>query len=350
MQKRTVLSCLLLFFLMGLNNFLSAQIGGNKAYSFLTLQPNARIAALGGSAIATYENDINLAIQNPALLRASMNKQVGLSHAFYLADIQAGYVTYAWSFDSNQTMAAGLQYVNYGTMEETLDNGVIIGNFTAGDYAFNLAYSRRLDKRLHVGGQFKVIYSDLGTFNSMAIGLDAGITYHNPINLWTFSVALSNLGKQLKTYNGENSEDLPFDIQAGASKKLKNAPFRFSVIAKHLEKPGKLVYQNPNKPSLQKDLETGEIIEEDISIGTKVMSHLNTSAEILLGKSVYVAFGYNYLRRWEMGLKDVSGTTGFSWGFGINLSKFQVAYGSSSYIIGKSTNHLSLILYLNKRT
>ena len=326
----------------------SAQTGGMASYQFLSLQPNARIAALGGNAIATYENDVNLAVQNPALLRPSMSQQVGFSHAFYLADIQAGYVTYAQSIDSTQIIGGGLQYVNYGQFQRTGSNGEILGNFNAGDYSLNVTYSKRLDPRLYIGGQVKLLYSSLGEYNSYAIAMDIGLTYHDPIKLWTFSAVVSNIGKELKSYTTNNSEELPFDFQIGASKKLINAPFRFSVIAKHMESPGKMVYQNYNKPSLQKDLETGNVIPENLSFGTKAMSHLNASAELILGKSLYLGMGYNYIRRWEMGLRDFAGMAGFSWGFGIKMSKYQIAYARSCYMIGKSTDHISLIVYLNK--
>lgn len=326
-----------------------AQTGGSNSYNFLTLQPSARIAALGGSAIATYENDINLAVQNPALLRSSMSNQLGFSHVFYLADIQAGYITWAHAPDSSQIIGGGIQYVNYGSFTKTTSNGEVLGSFMAGDYSFNCIYSRRLDSRWQVGGQVKVIYSSLGEYNTLALAIDAGITYHDPGRKLTVSAVMSNVGKQMAAFNNQNDESLPFNLQVGASKKLQNAPFRFSAVVNHLERPGKLIFQNLNKPSLQKDLETGDVIPENISIGSKVMSHVNLSAELLFGQAMYLGFGYNYLRRWEMGLKDLSGMSGFSWGFGINMTRWRFGYARSSYIINQSTDHFSIILNLNKQ-
>ncbi|MBL0097734.1 MAG: hypothetical protein IPP46_15480 [Bacteroidetes bacterium] len=45
-----------------------AQSGGNNTFEFLNLVAPARIAALGGNAIATHSDDITLVSQNPALL------------------------------------------------------------------------------------------------------------------------------------------------------------------------------------------------------------------------------------------------------------------------------------------
>jgi len=45
------------------------------------------------------------------------------------------------------------------------------------------------------------------------------------------------MGTQLSTYNGTAvKEELPFDLQAGISKRLENAPFQFSVTAHHLHR------------------------------------------------------------------------------------------------------------------
>lgn len=334
----------LLLFLSPFSLF--AQVSGNQTFSMLAYQPGARIAALGGYGISVYEKDINLAIQNPALLRAHQSRQIGFSHGFYFADVQAGSLISAYAPDSNQTFGISMQYVSYGNFEKTSANGEVLGKFTVGDYALGMLYSRRLSSRLQIGTQLKVAYSSLADYSSFGLAMDVGLTYHDPVELWTYSIVLSNLGKQLKSYSGTNSEDMPLNLQAGVSKKLKNAPFRFSITSQHLEKPGKLLYQNVNKPSLQKDLSTGEVIPENINLGNKVMSHMVLGTELLLGKSLYLAFGYNYLRRWEMGLKDLAGSAGFSWGFGIRVSRLSFAYGRATTLTSNATDHLSLILNL----
>jgi hypothetical protein len=320
-----------------------SQIGGQTAYPFLNLHPNARIASLGGNAIANPENDINLASQNPSLLRDTMHNQIAFSHAFIFTDIQTGYFAHARHFKKLGTFAAGLQYFSYGNFKKTASNGEPLGMFTAGDYAFNIAYSRPLSDYVTIGTQVKFIYSTLSEFTSTAIAIDAGITYYNPKYLITLTAVFNNYGTQLSNYNELEEKELPFNVQLGFSKKLKNAPFRFSIIGKHLNNPGQMIYQNDNRPNAQRDLETGNLIDEDLHFGKYLMSHVNASTELLLGKSFYFAIGYNYLRRWEMGLKDFAGAAGFSWGFGLKVKKMQLGYGRNAYFIGNSTDHLSLV-------
>jgi hypothetical protein len=326
---------------------ISAQIGGTSVYQFITVQPNARIAALGGSAISITDNDMNLAIQNPSLLRKEMSNQITYNHVFLFEGISAGYAGFAHSLDSTTTMSAGIQYVNYGDFKQTTANGDVIGTFSAGEYNMHVGYGKKLSQQLSVGAQLKFIYSAMEQYSSYGIATDIGATYNNTDNLYTVAAVISNLGRQLKTYTPGNKEELPFNVQVAASKRFKHNPFRFTVTASHLEKAGRLLYNNPDKPGLKKDLETGEVIPETFNVGEKILAHLTFSSEILLGKTFYIGLGYNQLRRWEMKLDEVGGFTGFSWGFGFRVSKVQVAYGNSSYFVGHGTNHFSFIFNLN---
>lgn len=337
----------LLFFLIFICKNSFGQIGGTSTYQFLTLQPNAHIAALGGSAIATPDNDINLAIQNPSLLNKEMNNQVTYNYVSYVAGIGAGYAGYAHHFDSIGTFAAGIQYITYGDFTKTSSNGEILGSFRAGEYNIHISYAKQYGP-FSVGGAIKFINSNLEEYNSYGLAADLSGTYYDRKNLITIAGVISNYGKQLKTYRTGNNESLPLNVQLGISKKFLRAPLRFSVVANHLENPGGLMYQNVNKPGLTKDLESGELQLEDIGYAKKTLSHLNFSGEVVLSKSFYVALGYNYLRRWELKLDQMGGFAGFSWGFGVKINKFQLAYGHTGYNVGYGTDHFSFIIYMNE--
>ena len=60
-----------------------AQIGGQHAFQFLDLDFTARSAALGGDFIAAKDNDINLAVANPAMISDKMHQNVALNHIFF---------------------------------------------------------------------------------------------------------------------------------------------------------------------------------------------------------------------------------------------------------------------------
>lgn len=324
-----------------------AQLGGNATYQFITVQPNARIAAMGGSAISLDDNDLNLAVQNPSMLKPSMANQITYNHVFLFDGISSGYAGYAFNADSIGTFGVGMQYINYGEFQRTTANGEVIGTFNAGEYCMNIGFGKKLNEYFSVGGQLKTIYSSLDEYSSYGIAIDAATTYHNTKNLVTIAGVVSNVGRQLKTYTEGNNEPIPFNLQLAISKKFHHNPFRFTLTANHLEKAGKLLYENNEKPGLTKDLETGEVVPQTFNFGEKVMAHLTVGTEVLLGKHVYLALAYNHYKRWEMKLADVGGFAGFSWGFGLKISKFQLAYGNTGYFVGHGTNHISFSFNLN---
>ena len=327
-----------------------AQIGGERTFMFLNQFSNARINALGGYAISIKEADVNLGLQNPALLNANMNHQAAFNYMRFVDDISSGYFAYAFKLDSNNTLAAGVQYINYGDFTRTTENAEELGTFTAGEYNYHVSYARKLNDNWSVGGALKFINSNLDIYHSMGLAIDAGINYYNPKNLVSLSGVVANFGYQFKPYRPGNHEDLPLNIMLGFSKKFQHNPFRFSIVAHNLQSPLRLTYNNLSRPGLNKDFNTGEVIPERITTIDKIAAHLNVSAEILLGKFMWVGMGYNHLRRYEMKLSERTGTAGFSWGLGMRFKKFQMAYGSAGYHAAYGTNAFSCVLFINQFT
>jgi hypothetical protein len=326
-----------------------AQTGGNSAYKFLNLHPSARVAALGGNLNCVYDNDVNLALQNPALLNKSMNKQVAFNISDYLADITTGYVAAAKHYDSIGTFSASLLYVNYGSFIAADNAGNITGTFKAGDYAFIMGYGNTYKSRFSYGASLKFIYSSLAEFNSVGIAADIGGTYFNASKLVTASLVIRNIGTQITTYAGTR-EPLPFGIEAGVSLKPEHAPLRFSLVAHNLQKFD-LSHINPHAREKIISLETQEEIPQKVTFGTKVLQHCIIGTEFLISKSVNIRLGYNSLRRSEMALSTRSnnnkqGMVGFSFGMGVRINRFHLSYGRSSYHLANAINQFSVVTNL----
>ncbi len=329
------------FFLLAFTNLAFAQIGGMGTYRFLYVSPNARIAALGGNAISTPDADVNLVSQNPSLLNKNNNNQIGLNFVNYFADISAGEANYARHFDSlKTTFAAGIQYINYGKFNKTAADGQDLGTFSAGEYNLHFSAARAY-KQYSYGATLKVINSNLEAYNSFGVAIDVAGNWTSPDKLLLLSAVVSNFGTQLKTYTEGNYEKIPYNVQLGFSKKFEHNPFRIGVIAHNLQSPGKLLYQIENRQLIS--LETGEPVQEDFTILQKTMSHLIFNTELIFGKTLNVRFGYNPMRQRELALNNIRGFNGFSWGFGIKINRFQVAYGLGGYMPGKNTNTFSII-------
>jgi len=321
-----------------------AQLGGKSTFQFLNLNASARPAALGGNAIATHEDDVTLVWQNPSQLQISMNKQLAFSYVGYIADIKFGDVAYAQSAGKFGMYAATLHFVNYGSFDRTDETSAIIGTYTAGEYALALSWSKALDSNLFIGASFKGILSDLGDYKSNGVAADVGITWYKPEKLICATFVVKNVGTQLKKYENGDREPLPFEIQAGFSKQLLNAPFRFSFIGQQLQKFD-LSFIDPLKSGV--DPLTGEDKSEKISFAKKVSLHLIMNVEILFSKNFNVRLGYNFLRRNELGFPDKKGLSGLSGGFGFKVNKFNLSYARAVYNTAGGSNHFTITTSLS---
>jgi hypothetical protein len=317
------------------------QVGGDNTYEFLNLSSSARIASLGGKLVPVRDNDLNLVFANPAALDASMSKQLTFSGVGYFAGIKYGYAAYAHEFKKAGIFSAGMHYVDYGDFQETDETGLVMGSFSAGEYSLNLTWAKPIaDSSLNVGVTMKTIYSSLERYTSYGVAFDIGLNYYIEPALINLSFVAKNAGRQLKAYREDNNEPLPFEMQLGISKKLAKAPFRFSMVLHHLEKPD-MTYSDPAKEN-ELDPITGEPVDNSVSTGDKILRHVILGAEVLLSKNFHVRFGYNFQRRQELGIENKMGTAGLSWGFGFRVSKFIFSYGRATYHLAGASNHFSI--------
>ncbi len=322
-----------------------AQIGGKNTYDFLNLTNSARVASLGGDNISIVDNDFNLVFHNPALLSDSMSDNLTLNYVNYFSDINYGYVGYAKKYKDYGNFAAGIHYINYGDFTQADETGVILGNFSASEYSFNLTWAKKIDSLVNFGAKLKTIYSVLDNYYSSGIAVDAGLVYYNPKKLLSAAFVMKNLGMQIKPYTKGMREPLPFDLQLGISKKLKHAPLRFSFTAKNLL-DFKMTYDNPT--STQTDI----VVNADSSankFGKQVghyadeaFRHIIIGLEIIPIKNFFVNIGYNYQRRQELKIETRAAMVGFSFGVGIKISKFYLSYGRATYHLAGASNHISL--------
>jgi hypothetical protein len=327
-----------------------SQIGGSSIYNFLNLSNSARATSLGGTVVSIRDQDLNLAVVNPALLDSTLNNNLALNYTKYLPDVNInyGFVSYAHHVRNIGTFNGNIQYVNYGNFRETDATGLETGSFTASDYAFNIGYGKPLghpdsNRQFSVGANVKYIYSQLYSYTSSGAALDLGLNYYCPKRNFSASLLLRNMGRELKEYSSGNREPLPYEILAGISFKPKHAPFRLTITGTHLE-VWDLTYIDPANPPLTTDPLTGAAIKQNhVKIfSDKVMRHVLFGGELLLSKSFNIRFGYNYERRQELMVDSRRGLIGMSFGFGIRVYKFHLSYGHAAYHIAGGSNTFSI--------
>lgn len=320
-----------------------SQIGGEYSFDFLNLANSARMASLGGNQIALNDStDLNVSHNNPALLRPGMANLISLNYVNYFAGIKYGYAAFSFESPVPGNFALGMQYINYGSFIEALPNGVKTGaTFTAGEYALNIIWSHEAGRFLY-GINLKPILSSFENYQSVAIAGDLGLSFLSKNRLGVVSLVARNFGTQLtRYYDGAEKQPLPFDLQFGISQKLQHAPIRFAATLQHLQK------WDLAKPEINFTSSGTTYIEE--SFTKKFMRHLVLGVELLPSPNFTLRAGYNYQLRQEMKLDERLSTVGFSWGFGVRVSRFQLNYGSSRFHIAGSSNILSLAINLGEK-
>ncbi|GHT79193.1 hypothetical protein FACS189464_3830 [Bacteroidia bacterium] len=325
-------ACFITLVLLFLSVGLQAQVGGEATYRFLDLTPSPQVAALGGEVIAVPAANPALAFYNPALLDSASSNMLSLNYVHFLAGINFGYAAYARSYRQNN-FALGVHYVNYGRFTEADMLGMITGEFTAAEYAFNLTYSRRLpwlDSALTVGVSVKPLLSVFERYSSYGLLADAGVTYRHPDKLFTAALVVRNVGTQLTTYAGNGREAVPFEVQLGLSQRLQHAPFRLSLVIQHLE-------SRLGGGDTEADEKHGAGLYAD-----ELMRHIVLGVECLPFKGLTLRGGYNYQRRQEMKASSRTGMVGFSWGAGIHVSRFHIDYARSRWHLAGASNHFAI--------
>lgn len=308
--KNVKLKDIIFCFFIVLPLIATAQSGDN-AFSFLRLPYSARAAALGGSNISIIEDDITLAMHNPALLINVSDKTINLNYMSYMSDSKVAGAAFSRTFNERSAGAITARYVDYGDFEGYTEDNIHTGSFSAKDMEFAVSYSYLLSNYWSGGVSGKFIYSKYETLSSIALGVDLGINYYNPDKGLSASLVLKNLGGQVKAFE-EKSEKMPVDVQLGISKMLPHAPIRISLTLTNLHKWGKDDFYNADG---SKD-STSDIL----------MKHVVIGADAFIGKNFYASLGYNFRMSKELSAGG-SKWDGLSAGAGLNINK--VKFGAS---------------------
>ncbi len=334
-----------IFFLLLFSQITSAQIGGDNVYEFMNLPISARVSALGGNLITVKDDDNALAYGNPAALNPLMHKQITFNSAFYAAGINYGFLGYGFHNNRfNTTFNAGIQYITYGNFVATDETGLQTGEFSASEYVFNIGAGRQYSEELSYGINLKTIYSRLESYNSVGIAADAAVMYADTSTNFTATLLFKNIGTQLTAYTPDNREDVPFEVQAGISKRLRYLPFRFSIIAHNLQR-WNIRYDDPNQvePTSLFD-DTPQETNRFVVFTDNFFRHFIFNGELLAGKAenFRLRLGYNHLRRAELNVNNLRSLAGFSTGIGIKVKKFRIDYGLAVYHLAGAVHHFGI--------
>jgi len=306
----------------------------SPAYNFLNIPSSALAYGLGGINLTAIEDDINSIDQNPGLLGAEIDMQLGFNYMRYVGESNFAGVKFARRAGEHGAWAMGVQYFGYGTIKGADINGILTGDFSPKDMMFNGIYAHDITDRWRGGINLKFIYSSYDAYSAMAIATDLGVNYYDPDRNLSFSVVASNLGGQVKRFH-EKYDRLPIDLRIGFSKSFGSLPVNWSVTLWNLTKWHLPFYDNGD--GTESD---GTVIKD--SFTSNLFRHLIFAADFVPSEKFHIGLGYNYKTRTDMSTYKRSFLSGFSACAGINVRNFGFGVALSQPHTGATTIMLNI--------
>lgn len=316
-----------------------AQLGAN-AYSFLDVSSSTHALALGGYGIAVAGPDPMIVDQNPGLLGPEIGRVAALSYMRYFGSSNFATARFAHSAGERGAWAVGIRYLDYGSIDGYTPDGSYTGSFKPQDIAVEGTYSHDFTDRLRGGINAKFIYSNYEEYSAIALAADLGINYYDEEKDLSLSAVIKNAGGQVKRFH-EAYDHLPFDIQLGYMQGLGGGPFSLSITAHHLTHWKLPYYRHELNNGADTDIE-----EEDYKFMPTFFRHLAFGLQYSPSEKFYVALGYNYKTRGDMGTYQRNFLSGFSLGLGINVSDFGIGVSFSQPHKSASTIGLNLAYHM----
>lgn len=294
-------TCIAIFALCGLTTA-SAQPADPSTFSFLRIEPSARAAAMGGSFAAVADGDINAFFYNPALISSAVDGQLSLSYLNHIADVNAGFASYGHQYGDLATFAAGIRYLNWGSVDGADQAGTPTGSFGAGDIALTIGAARAAADRIRVGANVHFIHSSVARYGASALATDLGVVYHDAERRIAVGASVNNLGITIGSL-GSRRDKLPVDVRLSASARFAHLPLLVSVTGYNLH-----------------DIDPNNILY-----------HVAIGGEFQFSEAFNIRFGYNHRRHDELRSKPRLDFAGVSLGAGIRVRRFKFDYAHSSW-------------------
>lgn len=313
MIKRIQQICCLLLLLQCLPAW--GQEESSSVFNFLTLPTSSHSMALGGMNVSAPDDDASLLFQNPALMANASDWAMNLSFLTYMRGCKAGNASLVRAHGERGSWGAGAKFVGYGSMKETTVEGQEIGDFGALDLLLTGGYSYLLSEHWAGGVTGKFIYSKYAEFTSIGLAADIGLNYFDEDKDFSLSLVAANLGGQVKAF-ADHHERIPFDLRLGFTKRLAEAPIRFSVTMVDLTRWSSTYFYNPER------------VER---FGKILMNHFVVGVDVLPSDLFYVSAGFNFRRASEMKAAGSSHGAGLSFGAGVNVKRFKLGLAYAKY-------------------
>jgi hypothetical protein len=210
------------------------------AVPFLIISPDARAGGMGDVGVSS-SPDANAIHWNPSKL-AFVDKKMGFSISYtpwlrkLVPDINLAYVSFYNKLKGDQTLGASLRYFSLGNITFTDNTGAELGQFNPAEFAFDIAYARKLSENFSGGIALRYINSNLtGGFqvennatkagNSVAADISAYYQTEMEVSkkdaIFAVGVNISNIGTKISYTETGVKDFIPINLRLGPSLTLK---------------------------------------------------------------------------------------------------------------------------------
>jgi len=235
MQKITKIFFLAIFFIT-VSNGVKAQDSRviTTAVPFLTIAPDARAGGMGDAGVVSTP-DVYSQHWNPAkYVFSESGSGIGISYTPWLnqlvSDIFLGNVTGFYKINDRSAIGASLRYFSLGEIQMTGEDASDLGLLKPNEFAFDVSYSLKLDKRFSMAVALRYIQSSIaigpnnpGSKVGRSVAVDVAGYYFSEEKRysdfdgqWTFGWNISNVGVKMSyTEDSNNDNFLPTNLRLG---------------------------------------------------------------------------------------------------------------------------------------
>jgi len=335
------------------------------AVPFLTVTPDSRAGAMGDAGVAT-SPDANSMHWNPAKYGMIDGKfSISASYTPWLRDLvddmSLAYLTGYYRLDKTQVLAASLRYFSLGDIVFRNNAEEIGVKQSPNEWAFDVAYSRRLADHLSGGIAFRYIRSDLTnnqyvgsvkTEAGNAFAADISVYYRNEFRrhrrdyVWSWGINISNIGSKISYTSDDKKAFIPTNLRLGTALEFELDKYSSFTIAADLNK---LLVPTPDNGKINNDNNNGVIVGSPTS-EKSVMSGIFSSFSDAPGgmseefKEITWSLGMEYLYQKQFAIRggyfyeheQKGNRKYFTAGLGLKLKMFDLDF---SYLFPSTNNN-----------
>lgn len=208
------------------SSFVSAEVTkvGTTALGFLNIDVGSRAAGMGG-AYVSITDDATAMFWNPSGIAATDKMEAAFHHSNWIADINFNYVAAVLPVAGLGNIGLNATALSMDDMERTtIENPEGTGEtFSAGSFAFGLAFARNLTDRFAIG--FNVKYLNETIYNSSAQGLsfDIGTMFTTQFNGLRIGMSITNYGPKVQMSGRDMLTQVDIDPNVSGNNENTNA-------------------------------------------------------------------------------------------------------------------------------